>query len=823
MEVWIVHIYYPPIDTGTFNLISVVCRGLGRTNRDGSDLTMRRGVVGLAGSGGASRRLRWTTTSPPPSCHFRGPRTFPEKYVCLGTVDKREFSEVVQARCRTAMAHHQRSVVDFLDTVARSEVRTGIIVQRVEELLLELVSTKPLNDEDGSLAIDLLSVARRNVDGDIERSAYHKLPKLFSLTTEILIDCGHPSARKEVDQLFWELLQNPRQFFSPDLRYNSAHVNAVFARLVISTATLSPRGLDHQTRRRINKYISAMESLWGDHDVPLMPSPEAYHAIILFLCHDQKPDQAYKWLMRLVDVQASGKFPVPLKPRTSSCALIISAFSRQGNFRKANKLIEWMLESEADAHIPKPDTICFNGLLDGWAKSSSRRAAYEVEQVIEQMKELHRTEGLDTCPTEYSYNICINAWANTPGRDSAQRAEDILLRLMQDYQNGGDIGPTATTFATVMNAWASSKHKDAPERAESVLRSYEQMATMDEDTQVQLNVIPYTVMIKAWGLAGKNRDHRGAALCLEKILVLIDRMHDLELLPTAEVNLSIVTALQMVSPLHGVLYFLKLEDAYRRGEAELNTPCFNCGMNAIASFNKPDLTGKAFSLLRRMEHYGQTDDRVAPNVSTYNTMLKIMSRSPEDDSATKAQSLLMKMHSMHSVKPDRVSYLTCILAWGRSKDENKFDRVKELLEHYEDRWIKKDLADEISVTPFNAALSVCYHNSDVPQNSKILGMALDIMNRIRSSNKLRPDDRTYCGLLNTIGKVAPDSVERKRLLALEFSSCIEDGLVSREIANVVEEYSPGLIAELLINESERETTKIPSKWRRNVGSHKSGM
>jgi hypothetical protein len=728
----------------------------------------------------------------------------------------------------TWTAPHQAKAVKFL-RMWRADHKTGpgipVRAQKVEELLLGIVNTNDLEPRDGSLGLNLLEAAKQSSD---ESTLYNNFPKLFSLTSEILIQCRHPEALRHVDRLFWDLVQRRDRFFSPELSYNSTHVNAVFGQLVISHATASTKarakkGLDLRTKRRIDKYISIMKSLWGDAEVPLSPSPEAYHAIILFFCYDQNPEQAYELLMELVSKHASGIYPISFVLRTSSFAVTIAAFASQGKLQKAQDIIDFMLESD-DNLIPKPDSFCFNALMDGYVKSGKKNAGYEAMQLLERMRELHDAAGLQTSPTEYSYNICINAWANTPGSDSAQQAEGILRRLIEEKESGGDVGPTAASFATVMNAWATSNHKYAPEKVESVFQVFEKMALMS-DGQVELSIIPFTILIKTWGLAAKNRGHSGSELCYRKIFGAINRMRDLQISPTAETNMAIINALQMVSPIHGALYFLNLEQLYRRGKAVLSTNCFNSGINSIALLNMPDLEVKAAALLKRMLHYARGDQGVAPNVSTFNTVLKIMSRSSSEESAQDAQDLLMQMHQMHFIKPDRVSYLTCVLAWGRSSVhyEGKFERIKEILIQYEESYKKGKLADEMSVVPFNAALSVCHHNTDSLQNSRAHEMALYIMTHIRSSEKIHPDDKTYLGFLRTIGSMAQDKIERDRLIASEFRACIHDGLVTQEILDTVEQYIPGMILKLLKEDrkkGEPSNSPIPRKWRKNAGPHK---
>ena len=159
-------------------------------------------------------------------------------------------------------------------------------------------------------------------------------------------------------------------------------------------------------------------------------------------------------------------------------------------------------------------------------------------------------------------------------------------------------------------------------------------------------------------------------------------------------------------------------------------------------------------------------------------MQKVLSRSHAKDSALKADNLLQEMSSMPSVKPTFISYLTCIIAWGRSSDTDKFQRVKNLLTQFETSLYRKNkLSGKVPVAVYNAALSVCYHNESAELQDEALETALFTMQKLRRT-KAQPDETTYESFFRVLTGF-PDNEERKsrdELLESEFSNCINDGL-----------------------------------------------
>ena len=52
----------------------------------------------------------------------------------------------------------------------------------------------------------------------------------------------------------------------------------------------------------------------------------------------------------------------------------------------------------------KPDTITFNAVLDGWARSGDRMAPHRAEQILDHMDELYRAGNKGVKPDTYTYN-----------------------------------------------------------------------------------------------------------------------------------------------------------------------------------------------------------------------------------------------------------------------------------------------------------------------------------------------------------------------------------------------------------------------------------
>ena len=709
---------------------------------------------------------------------------------------------------KVSSAKDQLRALELLSKATNKRIPAGILDQKVQEILLEFLARDNV-PADRSLALDLLRIALDHA----QRPTL--IPRLFSLTSQIIVRSGHPSAARDVYHLLWTLLENKSQYFTDDLSVNSQRVNDCFCQLInpiVLDSNKRKRKIDYEVKAQLELVIRRMKHLWEDPSIPLVANAEACNSLILYLCNQQKPKEAFDLLKWMVVVATSKKSPIPLKPRVSSFTILISTYGKMGEPEKASEILHWMLENKNDDTIPSPNWSCFNGLLDAWAKSGREDAGKRAEEILEWMQQLHDTQGMDTKPDEVSFNICTNAWAQTPGTQSPANAEAVLRRMIELNESGSIVGPKEHAFTSVMNAWANSQRPDAPNRVESLLKLMESLSK--KTNNFSMTSVPYTILIKAWGHLARRSSGNMKQICGDKALEVLKLMENASVTPTAGTYNAIIIALLDVRSINGLLYFLMHEEDFRQGKVPMDTRTFNCGLNAIATANMPDGAEQAMAVLDRMIQYAQSDSRVRPDETTFNIILKVLSRSRSEEAAAKAHQLLLEMNEMPNIKPTDVSYLTCIIAWGRSQDKDKFDRIRKLLLHLDDNYRKSRLSGRPTVFPYNAALSACYHNTIPELNSDALRTALDTMTKLRKLSHLRPNHTTYLSLFKAVELLAEGN-KRDSLLAQEFEHCIKDSLVSRQIVKILHGASISIFHRYFGDENNLTNARIPEDWVKN--------
>ena len=669
------------------------------------------------------------------------------------------------------------------------------------------------------------------------------------------------------------------------LAYNTHHVNDA-CKAYINHVVVTNEKVWKQQRydynktdynkqmQQVDRILKKLEQLYNDPNIPLLQSPRMSEAIILLLCHQRRPYDAYRILQLMVEnaSSAAGKAQqdhdgqdrrtlttiIPasesLMPSVTSFTTTISGFAKIGNVEMAREVIQWMLSSNHNNsnnnnNIPPPNRTCFNALLHAYAIKGGKDAGEKAEQTIRWMGQLHDVDGFDTNPDEISYNTVIDAFAKSKSPDAPIRAERILKELLWMHEQGLFDVPSEEAFTSTMNAWSSSRRDDAPARVEALI---DLMEALNDETNfaIQNRNIAYSILIKTWEMKASlsNVSSQNRQRCADGILAVVARMKSKDIRPAAVTNNAILTALSATSPLNAIMYFLQLEQAFRNDNSsvELCTKAFNSALNAIADLNRPDAMDRATEIFDRMMVYSSPEGKgtydkqsanvsIRPSLATYNIMLKVLSRSTTSSTyaAEKADALLVEMGERSHISPDFISFLTTILAWGRSDSMDKFQRVDDIIRRFAARYQQSGRStttnsfSQEDLAVFNTALSVCSHNSNPDLVKASIATASLVISKMRQIKELKADERTYFSFFAFVHSVhtfdselirSSDALEQ--LIRGEFTACIRDGLVSNDIWKMVRRTSPKLWVEatnnLNVDPDSESSYTIPNSWYRNI-------
>mmetsp|Transcript_37220 Transcript_37220/g.89094 ORF Transcript_37220/g.89094 Transcript_37220/m.89094 type:complete len:724 (+) Transcript_37220:152-2323(+) len=381
----------------------------------------------------------------------------------------------------------------------------------------------------------------------------------------------------------------------------------------------------------------------------------------------------------------------------------------------AQDLLEFMVTKVVESRgatertiVPKPNTLTINGVLKAWSKTLMDEPggpARRCESVLAKLA-LWQADGVlfNVSADTVSYNTVINCWkesvATVPG--AAKRATDILA-LMEDKST--DILPDVVSHTSCISCWAEEAKRDpaAAEVAQDLLtRMYERSK---EDRKAP---VPTTRTLNAVLLANANTIATGRG---KKALELLQMMERMDIVP--------------------------------------DTYTFNIVMKSLANCGDAGASKKAKQFLSRME---QSSSGLHPDLLSYNTALDAFAKEGKSKSAAR---LLEEMVNK-SIQPDSHSYTTVLTAYANARSEEKVWALKEaqdLFETIEISFASGQSDFRANTQVFNAYMNVWSKSGDrkaLTRVTQLLSFMEELGFEEGGDPTVRPNDRTYCIVLNTL-------------------------------------------------------------------------
>mmetsp|Transcript_12102 Transcript_12102/g.22648 ORF Transcript_12102/g.22648 Transcript_12102/m.22648 type:complete len:897 (+) Transcript_12102:266-2956(+) len=383
-----------------------------------------------------------------------------------------------------------------------------------------------------------------------------------------------------------------------------------------------------------------------------------------------------------------------------------------------------------------PPLRVYNSCLHGFA---IRGMIDEAEGLLSMLEERSKTNN-QLVPDVLTYSACLNAYSKYTGKEVgkplAERAEDILRRMIKRYDSTGNLQfrPNQYTFGTVIGMFAKRNTANAAKDADRILQmlislaekeaktnvsTYEEDAEDSEKYSIQPGVGHFVSVL----LAYKNQTSAAGVKRIEELLVQMEQLF--------------IAGNDQVKP---------------------NYQCFVIYLDALAKANNPE---KAEMVLSRIEELCSEDKSFDLNNYGYNLVIDAWARSSKSGRAKRAEAIIKRMNDISSetgnksLLPDKHTY-TCLMNVLITDREQGFeDKCAEILSMMEagDERIKPD-----NVTYSSMIKAYAYANK--PEQAEVL---------LRTMEKqgVSPPQFCYNGVINAYGKNNNPGSARKAILILE--------------------------------------------------------
>ena len=502
----------------------------------------------------------------------------------------------------------------------------------------------------------------------------------------------------------------------------------------------------------------------------------------------------------------------------------------------------------------RPNVVSYNMVLGAWAKAAQALAegrgrgtldstldtnmaevnvytpsdaATRAETILRDMETAYLYGKSSTAPDVTSFNSVLDALAKARGKDSMDRAEALVRRMV--YLNKGveqvkdgvvngssddwaDVAPDTTTYNSLIESLDHTQ--EGLDRAVQIFDMLEKEYIENDNERLKPNIRTANEVINAYAKHSAEKSKKGyfenkedreeawnnaekARCLLEKMKKLYDDTGDKEVRPDAATVTTVI-------------------DAYAR-----------VGLSKSAS--------KADELLSAMK----TMNYCPPNFRTYTAVATAWAKTPGDDrSLDRVKELVKEMEEVNeemeantkgdiprakSVKPNTRTYTTLISAWAKSQEPTKAQEALRILKKMRAMAEGGDVDVKPNIYTYNAVIDACSRcQGGGDQQVEALKIAFAVNKAIKVDCDVTPNPTTLANLIKCAKYLLPRGEQRNSIATAVFEGAkkagIANGAVLKEFLMCADrDVFDEVAGELVDMYGHVNFGDIPNAWRKNAG------
>lgn len=315
-------------------------------------------------------------------------------------------------------------------------------------------------------------------------------------------------------------------------------------------------------------------------------------------------------------------------------------------------------------------------VLETWAHSGLPQAGERAQHHLDRMVEQGRLNSV-------CFNLAIRAWATTLNPDRAEACLMQMIGIHDGESSHSRLVPDAISFLEVIRGWGKVGQ---PKKAERILRVMQALHEESGNEQLRPSGEILVALLQAW------TERRNGGPQAERLLqASIDRLlsdHCAKqsdwLSPQAfAVGIKAwATTDDPHAPLKAQSLITQMEQLQEAGFESLSPNHFHYSalINTWTKTERTDVSEQVMDTLR------VSIEKVGPQSVVYNSALAVLARHGK---VNEVEELLEEMHRLQhdpslTVAPDATSYSSVIRAFYNSRHDEAASRADELLRHTEE-------------------------------------------------------------------------------------------------------------------------------------------
>lgn len=520
----------------------------------------------------------------------------------------------------------------------------------------------------------------------------------------------------------------------------------------------------------------------------------------------------------------------------------------------------YKLNMNADSSF-QADTESYNLLLKIWTRGA---AALSEGKGVGDINQVYHA--LDDIPEELAHEGVYSA------KDAAERSSSILNDMVERYLRGDSVTavPTTESFNLVIQGWIRS-YAGAELVVERVLDLFDRMKEWsesgvtgsDEDDhivngdagkwiQISPNTDTYSSVIDTYAQVN---DGQVVVTEVEKLLDFLRENYDengddtSSLKPTIKVANAAIIAISKYKPderykgkhekwdkaKKAQEIYNEWRKIYKKSGDDVFKPNCQTYTSVISAYSRCGCTAAAEraqglfdALISEYETSG--DKHMKPIAKTFTELINAWAYSNDPKSGAKTDALIQIMEDMYEddvknkvggtsgLKPNSRTYGAAILAWGRSSNPQKPQRILQLLKSLNDHFKKSgDKSMKPTLHTYNTAIDACTKcRGSTEEQTFALKVAFAINKAIFAAG-IEPNYVSYRSLLKAASNLVPPGEERNAILKAVFDKCKNAGQVDDTVLKTLQMGDLSTFYDIVkVTRKNVPLDALPREWSRNI-------
>ncbi len=378
-----------------------------------------------------------------------------------------------------------------------------------------------------------------------------------------------------------------------------------------------------------------------------------------------------------------------------------------------------------DNPLIAPSTVSYNSVMNAWSKSNDPTAAEKADDLLMELIDSYRNGNNELKPDAISFSTVLHAYAKSQIRERVARSE-ALFEMMDTL----GMAPNPYTYSALQNMYARAGTDDAPQKAFEVLDRMNELYRAGN-----LSMKPSTINYNEVLNSLSRTPSRKSAEMADRLLMMMElpveqNGYDVEpdrlsyavaILACARCPDEAFAARAAEANLRKLEARARREDQRRREISSAAPPAvtldiesFNVVLTAISKSREPDAPERVLDIIQRMEQYAANgNESLRPNLRSWNAVLNAFARATKrtdrnfaDESQRILERLLLQSkEGQGSIKPNAYTFAAVLNAQQRSGDPDAAERADCIVRQMEELYESGDLEASPDVFHYTILLS----------------------------------------------------------------------------------------------------------------------